>query len=70
MSMTPAEEKRLIAAEQAINALTRMMNGVGSTDQLNRLYIIYDRELNRIEKKIEELEERASEILELARKVQ
>ena len=68
--MTVAEERRLRAVEQKINELITVLRGVGSKDQLNRLYVVYDRELDRIESLVTEIETKAQTILELARKVQ
>jgi hypothetical protein len=70
MSITAAEERRLLAAEKKINEIIAAIRGVGSKDQLNRLYIVYDRELDRIEAKVDALETEVQKVLELARKVQ
>jgi hypothetical protein len=70
MSITAAEERRLLAAEKKINEIIAAIRGVGSKDQLNRLYIVYDRELDRIETKVDALETEVQKVLELARKVQ
>ena len=70
MALTPQEEKRLRVAEETLNAMLNSLNGVGSTNQLNRLYILLDRELKRIEREVSNLESDVAETLALARKVQ
>jgi len=70
MSLTPREEKRLQKVEQMLNNMLEVLNSAGSENKLNRLYILLDRELKRIEKAVDNLETKASEVLTLARKVQ
>ena len=70
MSLTPREEKRLQEAERMLNNMLEVLNSAGSENKLNRLYILLDRELKRIEKAVDNLETKASEVLTLARKVQ
>jgi hypothetical protein len=70
MSLTVTEEKRLREAEETLNSMLQSLEGASSSNKLNRLYILLDRELKRIERAVDSLESRTSEILELARKVQ
>lgn len=70
MAMTDAEQKRLSDAEEALNNVERLLRAVGSKNQLNRLYVLLSRELERIENMYDSLEAQAQEVLELARKVQ
>lgn len=70
MSLTPNEEKRLREAEEVLNSILQVLDGAGSENKLNRLYVLLDRELKRLEKAMDDLEETASEVLALARKVQ
>jgi hypothetical protein len=70
MSFTPKDEKRLQQAEDMLNRMLEALNGAGSENKLNRLYILLDREIKRIERAVDNLETKASEVLALARKVQ
>lgn len=70
MALTAREEKRLLAVERALNDMLQVLNGTGSTNQLNRVYILLDRELKRIERTMDSLDEKADEVLTLARKLQ
>lgn len=70
MSLTLQEEKRLRKIEEMLNSVLEVLNGAGSENKLNRLYILLDRELKRLERAQDELETKASEILALARKIQ
>lgn len=70
MAMTTREEMRLAQAESKLNEVIRALNGVGSKDQLNRLFVVLSREIERIKSSLDDLETETSEVLELARKVQ
>lgn len=70
MSLSLEEEKRLRQVEEMLNSVLDVLNGAGSENKLNRLYILLDRELKKLERAQDALEVKASEILTLARKVQ
>ena len=70
MAMTPIQEKRLIELEEKQQELFRLLNGAASKNMLNRLYVLINRELEKLENKADENKGILERILELARKVQ
>ena len=70
MAMTKLEERKMMELEERMNKLFRLLRGTGSKNMLNRLYVVLNRELEKMENKAAEIETRVEEILEYARKVQ
>jgi hypothetical protein len=70
MAMTAAQQKKMTELEGAMNDLFQLLRGTGSKNMLNRLYVLLNREIERITLKVDELEESVEEILEYARKAQ
>lgn len=70
MALTTSEAKRLDNLEQKVNNLTRLIAGAGSINQLNRLYILAMKEIEKLEEEVVASEAEVTELLELARKVQ
>lgn len=70
MAMTAREEERMMELETRLNELFRLLRGTGSSNMLNRLYIVLNHELEKAETKADEIQTRVEEILEYARKAQ
>ena len=70
MALTTAEEKRLTEAEYAINQLAQLVKGAGSTNKLNRLLILCQDELRKLNNRLDDIEDKAEELIVLARKLQ
>lgn len=70
MSLTAAELKRIEDLETAVKGLTKLIGGAGSTNQLNRLYVLGQKTNEELEEKIVLLETEMQELLELTRKLQ
>lgn len=70
MALTASEEERLREAEQELVKVNKLLDGAGSKNQLNRLYVLLLREIEELSSAASEIEEKVNEILEYARKAQ
>jgi hypothetical protein len=70
MTLTPAEKKRLQNAEATIIDLEELIKGAGSKNQLNRLLILANEEIRRLNERVDELQTEVNELLDLAKKLQ
>jgi len=70
MALTASEEERLREAEQDLVKINKLLDGVGSKNQLNRLYVLLLREVEELSNAASEIEEKVNEVLEYARKAQ
>lgn len=70
MPMTKREEARLTSLESTAGELHRLIRGTGSKAQLDRLYLLLGREIERLETTMDDLETDVATTLDLARKAQ
>lgn len=70
MSLNAAELVRLTKVEKNLRYLAEQMEGSGSKNQLNRLLVLAQNELSKVTTRIEAVETKVEELLELARKLQ
>lgn len=70
MSLTASELKRIQDLETNVKALTKLIAGAGSLNQLNRLLVLGQKTNSELTEKVEALETEMQELLELARKLQ
>ena len=70
MALTAAEEERIQELEETVVRLTKLMQGSGSKNQLNRLLILAQEEVRKLTTQLEPIEADTEECLALARKLQ
>ena len=70
MALTPAEEERLQAAELAVTQMQVLIRGMGSKNQLNRLYVLSQNSIDKLRATVDDLTAEAQELLQLALKLQ
>jgi hypothetical protein len=70
MTLTRTEELRLENAEETAQQLKHLISGAGSKNQLNRLLVLCNEEIRKLNARVASLEEEVSELLALARKLQ
>ena len=70
MALTAAEEERITELEDTVKRLTKLMQGSGSKNQLNRLLILAQEEIRKLTDQLEPIEIQTQETLALARKLQ
>ena len=70
MTLSPTEKQRLTTVEEKIISITKLLKGVGSKNQLNRLYILAQKTNKDLETRFDTLETKIEELLTLARKLQ
>jgi hypothetical protein len=70
MTLTAAEETRLENAEDTTQQLKHLIDGAGSKNQLNRLLVLCNEEIRKLNARVATLETEVSELLVLARKLQ
>jgi len=70
MTLSPTEKQRLTTVEEKIISITELLKGVGSKNQLNRLYILAQKTNEDLKTRVDTLETKIEELLTLARKLQ
>jgi hypothetical protein len=70
MSFTLEELRRIEGLENIITQLAQLVKGGGSKNQLNRLLVLAQGQVNEMKARVEALEAKAEELLTLARKLQ
>jgi hypothetical protein len=70
MALTPSEKARVLKVEETLVDLQELIKGAGSKNQLNRLLVLANEEIRRLNERVEALEAKITELLELAKKVQ
>ncbi len=70
MSLTTAEKIRLEELEAAAVDLAKLVKGGGSKNQLNRLLVLAQNDNKKLTTRVEALEEKMQEILDLVRRLQ
>lgn len=70
MALTLTEEKRLKRLELTADQIKQWTKGAASENMLNRLLILCNEEISKMDIKITELEEKVDELIALARKLQ
>lgn len=70
MSLSTVERTRLEELEQDTNNLATLIRGGGSKNQLNRLLVLAQDQNRKLTARVEALETKMDEILELVRKLQ
>jgi hypothetical protein len=70
MAMTATERERLETLEDTIKRLASLIRGAGSKNQLNRLLVLAQNTVARLEARVATLETRSNTILDLVRKLQ
>lgn len=70
MALTKAQEKRLSNLEVMFAQLNHLIQGAGSKNQLNRLLVLAQEDIRKLDEKVTEVEESMDELLELVRKLQ
>lgn len=70
MSLTTQELQRISDLENAVKRLAILMRGSGSKNQLNRLLVLAQSQIEELKKILEPMETEMKEILELVRKLQ
>jgi hypothetical protein len=69
-TITTAQEAQLEELENTVLELNTLLDGAASKDMLNRLYVVFQRELTRMDALIVEVKAINEEILALVRKAQ
>jgi cell division protein FtsB len=70
MALTPSEKARMKKAEETLVSLQNLIEGAASTNQLNRLLVLANEEIRRLTERVETLETKVNELLDLAKKLQ
>lgn len=70
MTLTFSEEQRLTNAEETAQQLSHLIEGAGSKNQLNRLLVLCNEEVRKLNARVTTLETQVQELLVLARKLQ
>ena len=70
MALSNAERIRLSNLEKTVQQLAQLVKGGGSKNQLNRLLVLAQDKLTKVEARVAELESQANEILDKVRKLQ
>lgn len=70
MALTTAQEKRLSNVEETTQLIKHLVDGAGSKNQLNRLLVLCNEEIRKLNVRITALETEVSTLLELAQKLQ
>ena len=70
MAFTTTDERRLLVLEAAALELSKKLSGAASMNQLNRVLIVAEDDLNKLEEQMDALEVIMEEILDLTRKLQ
>lgn len=70
MAFTAADEKRLRSIETIVYRLSVLIEGAGSKNQLNRLLVLAQNQVDKLSTRVDALETQMDEILELARRLQ
>lgn len=70
MALSTAERKRLETAEDVIQRLAKLIEGGGSTNQLNRLLVLANNEISKLTIRVAALETEITTLLTLVRKLQ
>jgi hypothetical protein len=68
--MTPAETKRIEVIEETLDSLNKIIVNASSKNQLNRLLTLLKEEVKKVENLVTNQEEKITELLDLARKLQ
>ena len=68
--LTTAQEAQIEQLEKNQERIHTLLDGAASKNMLNRLYVLFQRDLDRLQILIDEIEEKNTEILELVRKAQ
>jgi hypothetical protein len=70
MALTDAERRRLERLETGMTQLAKLVKGGGSGNQLNRLLVLAQSQVDELTRIVENLESRMEELLTLAEKLQ
>ena len=70
MTLSAKDEYRIQQLEEITAQLKRLIEGAGSTSQLNRLHVLAIDEYEKIDRDMTSLEEKIDESLDLLRKLQ
>jgi hypothetical protein len=70
MALTYSEQKRLQNAEETIQELKTLIDGAGSRNMLERLKMLSNEQLRRVESRLTDAEAELEELITLARKLQ
>jgi hypothetical protein len=70
MSLSTTELERLEKVEKEINQLAHLVKGGGSKNQLNRLLVLAQSQVDEMKAVVDDLESRMETLLELAEKLQ
>ena len=70
MTLSAKDEYRIQQLEEITAQLKRLIEGAGSTNQLNRLHVLAIDEYEKIDRDMTSLEEKIDESLDLLRKLQ
>ena len=70
MALTPVEEQRVKKIESKAVELGHLVKQAASKNMLNRLLVLSQEENKKITSKLDEMEEKLTTLLDLARKLQ
>ena len=70
MSFTAADEKRMYDLEEHLNRFSHLMKGAGSKNELNRLLVLCEKEVDNLESIAGELDTKLDVLIALAQKLQ